>query len=356
MAWIAVIAVIASLLAGGGMAYAADGAAPGDALYSLDRAIEQVRLDLTSNPQAALELQLALATERLEEAKVLLSRAAQDRFSKALGNYDATVALVAETVQSSAAADQVVLGGLLDAAIASHDALLADMIYGDQVRAGDRVQIRDQDRLCWCSDLISGTLEITPTIPITMTQHPVALALAETWGVTYEEIIGYFCQSYGFGEINIAFRISEATGIPVVDLLAEHSDSDMGWGLLLREYDLIGPVKAQGPDGAPHGPVELGGQGAGPKSQGPVRAGEGDGPQGPQEPQGVQEPQGPQGPQGLQEPQGPQGPQGVQGPPEDVPQGPQAQEGRPEDAGAPAGVPQGAPAGQVAPGQGQGKP
>ena len=339
MAWITAIAVIVSLLAGGGLAYAADGAAPGDVLYSLDRSIEQVRLQLTSDPQALFELQLALATERLQEADVLLSQAKHDRFAEALGNYDASVALIAATIQSSATADPAVLGGLLDEAIASHDTLLANMVYGTKEQAGDMVQIQDRDRLLWCSDLITDTHEITPTQPISNTLHPVGMMLADKWvtvfpELTYDDIMAWFCQGYGFGEINLALRISEDTGLTVDEILVAHADAN--WGQLLQTYGLIGPVKAQGSEDAPQGPVDAGGQGVGPNPQGPVQAGEGEGPQ---------------------EPQEPQGPAGRVGEPADgQQQGPPA-EGGSEDAGPPESAPR-APADDRgnSSGQGNGKP
>ena len=52
----------------GGVAIAADNAGPGDPLYGLDQAIEEVKLQLTSDDEAEAELRLKFAHERLEEA------------------------------------------------------------------------------------------------------------------------------------------------------------------------------------------------------------------------------------------------------------------------------------------------
>jgi hypothetical protein len=311
MTWIAAIALIVSLLAGGGLAYAADGAAPGDPLYALDRAIEDVQLSLIRDRQAAFEFQLALAAERLEEADKLLSLARQELFHEALDHYDATVAAVAEAVQSSVDADQAALGGMLDEAIASHDTILVNLAYGE--RDGEMVQIRDRDRDHWC--LADGE-----------DLHPVAERLADRYDVTYEEIIGWFCDGFGLGEIGIAYRINDETGTPVDDLFWERRESNMGWGLILQAEGLIGrPDHAGPPEDVPQGPPA-------------------DVPQGPPDHSGRPEDAGP--------------PADVpQGPPADVPQGPPDREGGFENPGPPAGVPQGRPADKgLPPGQDKTKP
>jgi hypothetical protein len=298
MAWIAVIVVVATLLAGGGMACAADGAAPGDVLYGLDRSIEQVRIELTKDPQAVFELQLALATERLKEADKALGKAKKDQFNQALDNYDTTVAFIAETVQSSAATDKAVLGGLLDEAIASHDALLADMTYGE--RDGDMIQEQERDRDRWCLDA-----EDT---------HPVADRLAQDYDAQYEDIIGWFCQGFGFGEIGLAYRINATTGTALDEIFDARLESNMGWGQIMQQEGLIGrPEEAGPPEGVPQGPPEDRPQGRPDDAGGPENAGP---------PEGV-----------------PQGPPEGSGPPSDVPQGPpdSVPQGRPDEKGPPPG-------------------
>jgi hypothetical protein len=323
MSWIAAIAVIISLLAGGGIAYAADGAAPGEALYSLDRSIEEARLDLTSDPQAVFELQLALATERLEEAKKLLGKSKTEQFNEALSNYDAAVAVIAETIQSSAAKDDSVLGNLLDEAIASHDALLAEMVIGE--RDGEMVQIRDRDRDHWC---LPGADDI----------HPMLERLAEEYGVPYEEMVDWFCDGFGLGELGLAYRINEESGTPVADLFEARVESNMGWGLILQDEGLIGrPEEAGPPEGVPQGP---------PDEQGPPD----DVPQGPPDNAGGPDDAGP--PDGV-----PQGPPDGNGPPDGVPQGPPDRDGGFENPGPPEGVPQGRPDDKgLPPGQEKDKP
>lgn len=60
-------------------------------------------------------------------------------------------------------------------------------------------------------------------------QHPVGLKLAEKYGVSYEEIMGWFCQNFGFGEIDLAYEMSLQSGISVEELFAMKADGT-GWG------------------------------------------------------------------------------------------------------------------------------
>jgi hypothetical protein len=59
--------------------------------------------------------------------------------------------------------------------------------------------------------------------------QPKAQTLAEQYGVPYEEIMGWFCQGFGFGEIDLAYSLSLETGVPVADIFAMKS-SGLGWG------------------------------------------------------------------------------------------------------------------------------
>lgn len=88
----------------------------------------------------------------------------------------------------------------------------------------------------------TGTLTITPTVTPEATQvppesgqctganpHPTGMKLAQRYGVPYEEIMYWFCQHFGFGEIDLAYSLSRQTGVPVEKIFAMKS-SGMGWG------------------------------------------------------------------------------------------------------------------------------
>ena len=66
--------------------------------------------------------------------------------------------------------------------------------------------------------------------------HPTGQKLAQRYGVSYEEIMGWFCEGFGFGEIDLAYSLSLKTGRPVSEIFAMKS-SGMGWGEIKKELD-----------------------------------------------------------------------------------------------------------------------
>jgi ferric-dicitrate binding protein FerR (iron transport regulator) len=95
---------------------------------------------------------------------------------------------------------------------------------------------------------VTATITPTPTGSITPTatttavtnctgnpnKQPHALELAARYKVTYEEIMGWFCQHYGFGEIDLAYSLSLQTGVPVPDIFAMRQ-SGLGWGQIKQQ-------------------------------------------------------------------------------------------------------------------------
>ncbi|MBE2201949.1 MAG: hypothetical protein IAE79_25300 [Anaerolinea sp.] len=327
MTWILLIATVVTLVAGGGAVYVADAAVPGDALYGLDISIENVRLNLASTPEKTARLQLAFATERLQEAQKLMDAGDVDHYQVALSAYGDSISGAAQTLGTAVGADQETLANLLEEALAVHDTVLGTFVTGPNgaVNNGDGDGEVDLSR---CENMID---------------HPIAQAIADQYEVPVEEVMALFCNGAGFGEIMLAYSISEDTGIPVSDLFALR-DAGLGWGQIMQNVGLIGrpdDVPQGPPDDVPQGPPDD-------VPQGPPD----DVPQGPPDdvPQGPPDdvPQGPPDdvPQGPPDdvPQGP--PDDVpQGPPDDAPQGPpdDAPQGPPENSGPPAGTGGGRP-------------
>jgi hypothetical protein len=104
------------------------------------------------------------------------------------------------------------------------------------------------------SPTVSGT-PATPTVTATVMpkndsnrceartqQHPDGVRLAFRYEVTYEEIIDWFCKGFGFGEIDLAYSLSQATGKPAADIFAMRS-SGMSWGHIKQQLSsLITPT------------------------------------------------------------------------------------------------------------------
>ncbi len=61
--------------------------------------------------------------------------------------------------------------------------------------------------------------------------QPEAITLAARYGVTPAEILYWFCQGYGFGEIELAYELAQGAGVPV-ETVFEMVESGMGWGLI----------------------------------------------------------------------------------------------------------------------------
>jgi len=66
--------------------------------------------------------------------------------------------------------------------------------------------------------------------------HPTGQKLAKRYGVSYDEIMGWFCQGFGFGEIDLAYSLSRKTGKPVSEIF-EMKSSGSGWGEIKKELD-----------------------------------------------------------------------------------------------------------------------
>lgn len=76
--------------------------------------------------------------------------------------------------------------------------------------------------------------------------HPVGKAIAETYGVTYEEVMAWFCQGRaGFGQIALALQTAETTGDSANTYL-ERRASGEGWGQIWRDLGLTGKSRKNG--------------------------------------------------------------------------------------------------------------
>ncbi len=85
------------------------------------------------------------------------------------------------------------------------------------------------------TDTPAGTLTPPATV-VNCTgneRQPKAESLAQEYGVSYEEIMSWFCQGFGFGEIDLAYGLSRDTGHTVADIFAMRK-SGLGWGEIKR--------------------------------------------------------------------------------------------------------------------------
>jgi hypothetical protein len=90
---------------------------------------------------------------------------------------------------------------------------------------------------------VPPTLQTTPSpAPVTgcpgITPHPEAQRLADLYQVSYNEIIAWFCDGIGFGEIDLAYSLSQQAGAPVADIFAMRR-SGLGWGDIMLRLGLL---------------------------------------------------------------------------------------------------------------------
>jgi hypothetical protein len=76
-------------------------------------------------------------------------------------------------------------------------------------------------------------------------QQPEALRLAQRFNVSYDEIMGWFCKGFGFGEIDLAYDLSHSSGMPVSQIFALRS-SGLGWGQIKQQLSATGAPGAPG--------------------------------------------------------------------------------------------------------------
>jgi hypothetical protein len=64
--------------------------------------------------------------------------------------------------------------------------------------------------------------------------HPKGMRLAERYDVPYDEVMGWFCDGFGFGEVNRAYSLSLKKGMSVEDIFAMREDG-LGWGQIKKQ-------------------------------------------------------------------------------------------------------------------------
>jgi hypothetical protein len=88
--------------------------------------------------------------------------------------------------------------------------------------------------------------------------HPMAVALAESFGMDPEVIGGFFCEGNSFGAIMLAYITAELQDSDVASILAERIAGN-GWGQIWKGLNLIGSEhQGASPPGLFHRPAHAG--------------------------------------------------------------------------------------------------
>jgi|GEM_PF-2487492 len=255
MTWIAIAVLLASLFGGGVAVQASADALPGQALYPLKTSLEEARLALTGD-EARIDLYLDFADHRLMEAEKLLAKGAYEQIPPLFGRFwDSAVKVAGKVSYTPHAADT--------AAAARSERFSAQIetftsLFGTLPIA--------QQKLVWLTldegtDPLPGEGEVIDPLPgegeeveqpvegedpfpaptcMTHMIHPVGMKLALQYDTPYEEIMSWFCQGFGFGQIIHALQTSQVTELSPEELLLLKVELG-SWGEVWKALNLIEP-------------------------------------------------------------------------------------------------------------------
>ena len=124
-----ILAVVLALTATtGGVAYAANASNPGDALHGVELAMEQAQVNLTPNASGKLELRIAFAQKRLNEAQATFSKNDVTDGLEAMNEYGAEISSIAQLIGSANGADKEALTSLYESAQSIHKDVLTKLL------------------------------------------------------------------------------------------------------------------------------------------------------------------------------------------------------------------------------------
>jgi len=216
-----------------------DAAAPGEALYRADLAMEQARLQLTRSDEAEISLRLGFADERLVEAQKLIRKGDQQNLQVALIAYSTQMAeIMKHTEQETQAAD---LLAQVDQKIVAQEREL-DTVFS--LSAGTVAAFCDEDEALVEAD---GA------------RHPLAASLAAQYGKSYEEVMDQVCGGVSFGQMMLALATGEENDLPVETVLSLRAGG-LGWGRIWKQLGAGEIPEIDEPPGQENRPDEPSGQ------------------------------------------------------------------------------------------------
>ncbi len=143
MTWLIVLGMIATLLAGGGgVAYASTDALPGDALYSVKTAIQDVELALTDDV-GDVDLLLGFMNANVGEVQELAAQARWDDLVAGLGEYQQNLEALTQT-QTRVSYDQAPGAEQLDNRVQEQLHTQSQLLQQIQERVQDQQQVMDK--------------------------------------------------------------------------------------------------------------------------------------------------------------------------------------------------------------------
>jgi len=217
-------------------------------LYDLQLAFQRAQVE-SVDEASALPLEMAQADQRVAEALAAAQQGDQAAADKALGHYDHALTMLTEDAMSADGIDTDALMDEIDAKLTEHNKKIKGI-------KGDQGEDEGEDQ----GEEGGGNKSVC-----TRTDHPVAEKIAAQYGVTTDQVMGWFCgdDKMGFGKIMLVLRMSQESGKSVDEILALHASGE-SWGQIKHELGVIGKGHVKHNKGKGHGAAN--GQGNGGKN------------------------------------------------------------------------------------------
>jgi len=122
--WSAILILVISLFGGGTLTYASSDSLPGEALYPVKLALEEVRLVVSFDSAAEVKLRMEFATTRLKETNTLIQQHREDEAGQTLQAYAEEVQSAMDALRYVPEAQTQTLAQQIDQTTLQHDQLL----------------------------------------------------------------------------------------------------------------------------------------------------------------------------------------------------------------------------------------
>lgn len=238
MNWIAIVVLLASLFGGGAAVQASSQALPDSPLYPLKTGIESLRLVVSSEP-AQTQLALEFANRRIEEAGKLIENQAYDYLPEVVAGYWQLTRQALEKMQLTGAFtdSQADLPAERIAEQLDTMTALLDQLPSDQLSVLEQ-SLEEETPEPQPVEGEEPPISEPPLPGCTDQTHPVGVKLSVTYGVPYEEVMGWFCQGFGFGEIMLALQASQHSELSAEEILLLKLELG-GWGEVWRHLAML---------------------------------------------------------------------------------------------------------------------
>lgn len=217
-----------------GLVGVANGAAPGDPLYTIDRGMENLQISLTADSEESTQLKLDFAQERLDEIQNLVGRNQQEQAEQILEDLNLALASISDPVKpnvTSTPAEETELPATTETPDIEPTATPGESATPDSTTSPEGTPYPGGDAKNPSAGQRSGCGDATSET------QPAAQNLADRYNVGYQEIMGWFCKGYGFGEIDLAYSLSQQAGLTPAEVFAKRA-AGLGWGRVVKDLGL----------------------------------------------------------------------------------------------------------------------